>query len=208
MKEIKVPRGIRYITDWNDFSLPEFPIILDKKIPGCGFTEWCLTSPKDIILCSPRKILIQNKYEQHIGDVYLVQNDEEQDINTDKELDGNPRIASRENSSIYNSFIEKQGKGDKVFDRISQEIQNYYHSRKSSGRPVKILVTYDSYRLVYEILQDMGVFDNFHTVIDEFQSIFTDAKFKSSVERWSFKEYYSQFLRGHMSQLHQCYRTT
>ena len=43
--KINVPAGIRFISEWKNFS-DQFPkdesYILDKKIPGCGFTEWVL----------------------------------------------------------------------------------------------------------------------------------------------------------------------
>ena len=57
-REIVVPEGIRFISDWKDYSLHRFPFqhILDKKIPGCGYTEYCIRSFMPIILCSPRKI--------------------------------------------------------------------------------------------------------------------------------------------------------
>jgi hypothetical protein len=48
------------------------------------------------------------------------------------------------------------------------------------GKPVKILVTYDSFRHVREALGDQ--IRNFQVVVDEFQSIFIDARFKSDAE--------------------------
>ena len=61
IKEIFVPKGVRYISEWKDFKLPEQPEIIDKQIPGCGFTQWCLTNNENVILCSPRKMLLENK---------------------------------------------------------------------------------------------------------------------------------------------------
>ena len=75
---IIVPQGIRYISDWEEYDksyLFSFPHILDKKIPGCGFTEYCIRNNRNIILCSPRKILLQNKFDQHKEDVFLVINE-------------------------------------------------------------------------------------------------------------------------------------
>ena len=74
---LSIPAGIRYIGDWGEFSFSKFPIkcIIDKKLPGCGFTEYCIRSHENVILCSPRKILLQNKYDQHPGEVYLVRNE-------------------------------------------------------------------------------------------------------------------------------------
>ena len=62
---IKVPKGVRYINQWEGFRLPDEPSIIDKQITGCGFTEYCLTNSDNVILCSPRKILLENKAEQH-----------------------------------------------------------------------------------------------------------------------------------------------
>ena len=50
---IKVPKGIRYINQWEEFSLPDHPCIIDKQITGCGFTEYCLTNQDNVILCYP-----------------------------------------------------------------------------------------------------------------------------------------------------------
>ena len=71
---IPVPPGIRYMSEWDDFNLNVFDhaFIIDKKIPGCGFTEYCLTSEDDVVLCSPRKILLENKENQHQGEVLMI----------------------------------------------------------------------------------------------------------------------------------------
>ena len=62
---ITVPEGIRYLSQWDKFSIPDFRCIIDKQITGCGFTEFCLTNSENVILCSPRKILLENKEKQH-----------------------------------------------------------------------------------------------------------------------------------------------
>ena len=97
MKEkviLQVPKGIRYIDDYEKqgFHLEDFPYILDKKIPGCGFTSWILTNSQNIILASPRKMLMENKERQINGEgenrqelVYLVQT-AFCDYNVDKDL--------------------------------------------------------------------------------------------------------------------------
>ena len=37
-----VPKGIRYISDWDGYNLENYPFphILDKVLTGCGFTEY------------------------------------------------------------------------------------------------------------------------------------------------------------------------
>ena len=62
-KIIEVPENIRYISEWPGFNLPDHPCIINKKITGCGFTEYCITNNQNLILCSPRKILLENKEE-------------------------------------------------------------------------------------------------------------------------------------------------
>ena len=41
-EKIIVPSGIRYISDWNEFNFNKFPgkCIINKQLPGCGFTEY------------------------------------------------------------------------------------------------------------------------------------------------------------------------
>ena len=35
---LNVPIGIKYISDWKDFYLPQGHIIVNKIVTGCGFT--------------------------------------------------------------------------------------------------------------------------------------------------------------------------
>ena len=64
---LEVPTGIRYISEWEDFDFENFPdkCIINKQLPGCGFTEWCIRNHHPLVLCSPRKMLLQNKSDQH-----------------------------------------------------------------------------------------------------------------------------------------------
>ena len=95
---IPVPPGIRYMGEWKDFNLSFFgdqPFIIDKQIPGCGFTEYCLVSNDDVILASPWKLLLENKEEQHEGDVYYFKNDCEEfgiDVGVDKDVSKLPPV--------------------------------------------------------------------------------------------------------------------
>ena len=52
--KIIVPRGIRYISEWKDFNFSRFPdkCIINKQLPGCGFTEYCINGSENVILCS------------------------------------------------------------------------------------------------------------------------------------------------------------
>jgi len=72
---------------------------------------------------------------------------------------------------------------DTVYNRLMNEIKDYLNERKYLGdKPAKILVTYDSYRIVKDILESLGIFQSFYTIIDEFQTILHDSKFKSNTE--------------------------
>ena len=178
-QKIVVPRGIRYISEWSEFNFNRFPgkCIINKQLPGCGFTEYCIGGPENVILCSPRKMLLENKKEQHENEVYLVVNEMEKETEVDKDLTKEPR----------NVKLEDEETGDKkenseIYERIYNEISDYTYQRYLEDKPAKILVTYDSYRIVKDILEKLGIFGKFVTVVDEFQSILHDARFKSNTE--------------------------
>ena len=150
--KLNVPYGIQFISEWEDYIFPKGHIIVDKGVTGCGYTEYCLTNNLPIVLCSPRKLLLENKSEQHQGDpnILYVKNDlgEYKDV-----LDFKTKIKS---------FIED------CFNDLNE--------------PPKLLVTYDSSYYIRDILIETNLLDSFYFVIDEFQSIFLDSFFKSDVE--------------------------
>ena len=180
--KIEVPEGIRFLSDWEEFKFGNFSnkCIIDKQIPGCGFTEYCIRSSENIILCSPRKILLKNKYDQHQGEVYLVINELDKDPGVDKDLTKVPRDIPQTQQDSETAFKNRRSE---IFTKLYKEIEAYRFNRLSEGfKPMKILVTYDSYHLVVDILEKMGIFNQFYTVIDEFQSILHDSRFKSDTE--------------------------
>ena len=184
--KIDVPAGCRYVSEIEGFKIYDFPHILNKQIPGCGFTEYCidpLKNSENVVLCSPRKILLQNKYDQHKDEVFLVVNDYESDPSTDKDL-------TKQEKSKYDPYKvvdpekvkkEKKDKED-FFKRLTKEITGYITNCRFNNKPVKILVTYDSFRIVKDIIQHNFSDLDYRVIIDEFQSIFTDSKFKSDTE--------------------------
>ena len=204
VKEINVPLGIKYISEWKDFTFPPESCIIDKRICGCGFTEWCLNNDTPVILCSPRRVLLENKQEQHnapgstLRPVYYFKNDKESLLEFDEVIDEEAERKKAEiaNTSSTNSIIElerwmcKKRKGNK--DEI--EYFNYIFALKSDllnwintgyvnlgpNFVPKIMVTYDSLKYVVEALGTNV--DKFVIVVDEFQSIFTDSTFKPEVE--------------------------
>lgn len=179
---INVPPGIRYISEWEGFNLPNYPHIMDKQITGCGFTEWCITGPWNSILVSPRLILLENKEEQHPGEVFYARNDLDTVLNVDRDL--TKALSSIKKSEEEQNKLIEEYDVEKKKAELRNQIRNYYQRCLVEERPCKILVTYDSYRIVYEALLSFGenCFESFYTIVDEFQSIFTDSKFKSSTE--------------------------
>ena len=130
-EKIKVPSGIRYISEWNEFNFSKFPskCIINKQLPGCGFTEYCIRSNENIILCSPRKMLLKNKKDQHGRDVYLVINELEKEVPIDKDLSKIDKSINR-----GDQFMEKldemvNGKNT-VYNRLMNEIKDYLNERK------------------------------------------------------------------------------
>ena len=184
-EKIIVPRGIRYIGEWKDFCFSNFPVkcIINKQLPGCGFTEYCLRGPENVILCSPRKMLLKNKKDQHKDSVYLVVNEMEIEAEVDKDI----------SKPIKNPKEDEPEKKDnsEIYERLYREIDTYTYQGYLNNQPAKILVTYDSYRIVKDILEKIRIFDRFVTVVDEFQSILHDARFKSNTEL-SFLTYLAQ----------------
>ena len=186
-EKIIIPRGIRYISEWNEFRFNKFPnkCIINKQLPGCGFTEYCINGPENVILCSPRKMLLENKKDQHPDDVYLVVNEMEKESEVDKDLSKEPKSVN-----IDEEGDEKKDNSE-IYERLYREIDTYTYQRYLNNQPAKILVTYDSYRIVKDILEKLRIFDRFITVVDEFQSILHDSRFKSDTEL-KFLEYLKQ----------------
>ena len=169
---IDVPKGIRYISEWQNFSLPNYPHILDKQITGCGFTEWCIHNPENVFLCSPRKILLENKRDKNKDIVFYLENIYEKSTRVDKDLNSSDKAKCK----VDDEDIDWA----KVKADMEKSVLDYYIQQFNLGLPCKILVTYDSFRLVKEALGDY--IGNFRVIIDEFQSIFVDSKFKGNTE--------------------------
>lgn len=182
--KLDVPSGIRYMSEWKDYRIYDFPHILNKQIPGCGYTEYCIRNSDDTILCSPRKILLQNKYEQHPDTTFLVVNTYESEVGTDKDLTKYPRVRRTFGYKKFNleKFKKAAKQKEDFFKELTFKISTYIKACRFNNRPVKILVTYDSFRIVKDIIRHQDSLENFQIVVDEFQSIFTDSKFKSDTE--------------------------
>ena len=172
---IKVPKGVRYINQWEGFRLPDEPSIIDKQITGCGFTEYCLTNNDNVILCSPRKMLLENKAEQHKDTILYAKSGLDTFVNFEKDLStGTKKPDKEKEQTLTNEEIKD------IIMAFKESIKQYYQECIIKRKPCKIIVTYDSFRHVKAALGDQMKY--FYVVIDEFQSVFTDSKFKSTTE--------------------------
>jgi len=179
-KRLEIPAGVRYITEWDGYNLNDyaFPHILNKVLTGCGFTEYCLRNQQNIILLSPRKFLLENKEDQHKEDVLYVKNEFGAIVDYERNISDSRKKGKQKEPPKLSDEEIKSG-----ISKMKGDIRDYCRKRFSEGRkPCKILVTYDSFRHVKETLQEMGIFQGFQVVVDEFQSIFIDSRFKSSTE--------------------------
>lgn len=161
MKKItlNVPDGIKYLSEWKELwnLLPmNQHYILNKRICGCGATEAYIGSDRKVILASPRKQLIYNKYSQHLSDnlhLYRYQGNREK-------------------------YFESKSYSEKDVFAFNDELGKYI---KSGGK--KILTTYDSLRKIKEVLvADEENLDKWTVVVDEFQAMFYDCQFKPTTE--------------------------
>ena len=191
-QKIIVPEKIRYISDWSDYQekyLLGQPHILDKQIPGCGYTEWALTCNLNVIWISPRCTLLDNKFDQHPGEVFYAKNELDVSLGVDKDISSiqpvNPVEADRALKE-YEEFLENEkkkkiGRQDQ-YNKLRASLSDWCNMCYAQKRYIKIIVTYDSYYLVKDILLSFGIFNNFYNVVDEFQTIFMDSVFKSNTE--------------------------
>ena len=67
-KIIKVPKGIKMLSEWTDFlnNIPDGKVILNKKLTGCGATTLFLKVDKPLILCAHRSELLSCKSESDL----------------------------------------------------------------------------------------------------------------------------------------------
>lgn len=164
---IDIPEGIYYLTDYFELDrfLPTGSYIFNKVMTGCGATTKFLDDNIPTVLCSPRKELIYCKAnsDRYYGKVHLF----------------GASISSASRKKEGNVVLEKM--------RILKEYISTTIPYTSGFRPInavtpKILVTYDSTKHVIQALNEIGLLDRFRFVIDEFQTIFTDAAFRGDVE--------------------------
>ena len=150
-------RNIKYISEWSEYKIPSGHVIVDKGVTGCGYTEYTLTNNLPTVLCSPRKLLLENKSEQHQSDLNIL-------------------------------YLKNEITDIKSIHELKNKIRNHIFLCDEENLPIKFLVTYDSSHYIIDILKELNLLQEFYFIIDEFQSIFLDAFFKSEVE-FDFVEY-------------------
>ena len=167
---LQVPENVRYISEWGNLELPKGHYIMDKVVTGCGFTEYFLNNEIPVILCSPRKVLLSNKHQQHPTTTYLFKNEIDKDLMVDFNL-----------NEKYSEEVIKVNNEKEYILGLRRNLANYISTTQT---PPKILVTYDSLRHILETIYeiDSNLINQFQVVVDEFQSIFMDSRFKASTE--------------------------
>ena len=174
---IIIPKGIEYIGDWEGYDLKDYPFphILNKVLTGCGYTEYCLRNNQPLVLTSPRLFLLRNKADQHENplEVFYVNNDVEKSIDFEVDVNDEKERAEKKDKWTEGEKFER-------IEKLKREIREYTYKCAIKHVTPKILVTYDSFRHVKDALGD--VIKSYQVVVDEFQSIFIDARFKSDTE--------------------------
>ena len=129
--KIIVPKGIRYISQWGDFNIPRYPHILNKQIPGCGFTEYCITNQDNVVLCSPRKILLENKRDQHESEVLYINGGTNDDsVSMDKDLSKIKSIYYKKCKYSLHSLVPSGGSSHKNPEYVTLSSQLSYTLQK------------------------------------------------------------------------------
>ena len=160
-----IPAGTRYISDLEGYKIPNGRCIIDKKVCGCGYTRFCLTNNEEVILCSPRISLLQSKAKQHPDCYYF------KPITFTKKILKEKGLEKEEDISRY------------AYQLQVDDIVAYISWCRSRLKPTKFMVTYDSLPKLISILTALQEnIDSRKIVVDEFQLIFTDSRFKSEVE--------------------------
>lgn len=153
-----MPNSIEYITQWVDdngnYEIDQFvangKVIVNKVATGCGFTTYSLINSRHTILVSPRTRLIQNKCEQISNTFYF-----------DREVD-------------------EKGNQKLNLEQLKQIMHGYLIQCLQQKSPFKILVTYDSFNTLADMLEQelCCSISDFNIVIDEAHCIIKDVTMK------------------------------
>jgi uncharacterized protein with HEPN domain len=176
--ELQVPENITFLSDWDDLDkklgLDENRhIILNKRLTGCGATSYFLNNPNlKVILASPRKLLLENKFVQSKEDfIHLFRLGDSNDEDLQQDIEMGEETKDKKKDSQEDLKVYK----DKLF--------SYLQDCTIKSLNPKILVTYDSIKYVLGVVKEYGEnLKDYIVVVDEFHSIFQDSRFKAEVE--------------------------
>lgn len=157
-QEMNVPVQYRYLSQWQDLlnMLPQQgKYILNKVNTGCGGTTLFLQSAQPTILVSPRSNVLYSKSAQF----------------------PNAHLFRKKTDTSTSVPVLKE----RLRDYINM-CNGSFHCPMMQPIIPKILVTIDSYSYVAEQLAFMGLLDHFTVLVDEFQCLMSDSKFKGHVE--------------------------
>lgn len=158
---IEVTSGVDYVNDRKDKKgnyvldkiISSGKVIINKVVTGCGFTTYSLSNALDNILISPRLKLIQNKVEQYKKD---------------------------EPHCFYFNREKRYDGLQKTIDELKTEFTLYQHECEQNKKPIKILVTYDSFCALASMLEGfkIDISKKFNITVDESHCLIKDIKLK------------------------------
>lgn len=157
-QQIYITKPVEHLSQVSQEVQAQFPygsFILDKKLTGCGATYMFLADAIPTILCSPRIELMRCKAEHpdFKGFIHL--------------------------------FREPDDRSSSVIDlelRLKDYVETVPLSNPFNQRAQKIITTYDSFKHVVQKLSGLGRLEKYRIVVDEAQTLMTDASFKGDVE--------------------------
>jgi len=151
---IQLPEGLHYLEDYKELEPMLFnygTCILNKAVTGCGATTMFLDDPLPTILCSPRKALMFCKAN-----------------------------SKRFKGRIYLYRNESDPDDAKPIDLMNRMLEYIRECDRKKVAP-KVLVSYDSFPNAARALIQNGSLERFQIIVDEAQTLFTDAAFKGDV---------------------------
>ena len=151
---IQLPEGLHYLEDYKELEPMLFnygTCILNKAVTGCGATTMFLDDPLPTILCSPRKALMFCKAN-----------------------------SKRFKGRIYLYRNESDPDDARPIDLMNRMLEYIRECDRKKVAP-KVLVSYDSFPNAARALIQNGSLERFQIIVDEAQTLFTDAAFKGDV---------------------------
>lgn len=157
--KIKIGSGIEYLSDWQapngNFMFDQYltggRMLVNKVTTGCGFTTYALRNNENAILAAPRTAMLRNKLEQFNEKEWII------------------------------FYFNREQTAGKSLDDLGNELLAYKQSCDNQHRPYKLLVTYDSFITLADMLEHRlgcNINDNFRIYVDECHSLIKDVPLK------------------------------